>query len=78
MSMLVAVINFCIILLVLGLCFAVVIWVLGIIGVPVPMNVMKILGAIVFLIVLLWFLKALLGGGHFPSILTLPVHLLVP
>jgi len=67
--MLVAVINFCILLLVLGLCFAVVIWVLGVIGVPVPMQVMKILGAIVFLIVLLWFLKVVLGGGHFPSIL---------
>lgn len=71
--MLVTIINFCIFLLVIGLCFALVVWVLGLIGVPIPMQVMKIVGAIVFLIVLLWFLQAVLGGGHFPRLLMLPL-----
>ncbi len=64
--MLVAVITLCIWLLIIGLCFAIVVWVLGLIGVPVPMNVVKIVGAIVFLIVLLWFVQAIIGG-HMPS-----------
>lgn len=72
--MLITVINFCILLLVIGLCFAIVIWVLGIIGVPVPPQIIKIVGAIVFLIVLLWFVQAVLGGGHFPRLLAVLPH----
>ena len=60
--MLAAVISLCIWLLIIGLCFAIIIWVLGLIGVPVPMNVVKIVGAIIFLIVLLWFVQGMVGG----------------
>lgn len=67
--MLTAVISLCIWLLILGLCFAIVIWVLNLIGVPVPMHIVKIVAAIVFLIVLLYFVQAMLGGGHFPRLL---------
>lgn len=73
MSLAVMVINFLILLLILGLLFYAVIWVLGILGIPVPPKVLQILGAIIFLVVLLWFLKVMLGGGHFPSILMLPL-----
>jgi Flp pilus assembly protein protease CpaA len=31
---------------------------------------MQIIGAIIFLIILLWFLQAVVGGGHFPKLLT--------
>ena len=67
--MLTAVVTLCIWLLIIGLCFAIVIWVLGILGIPVPMNIIKIVGAIVFLIVLLWFIRAISIGGHIPSLL---------
>lgn len=66
--MLEVVITFCIWLLIIGLCFALVVWVLGLIGVPVPMQAVKIVGAIVFLIVLLWFVQAMLGGGSLPRL----------
>lgn len=66
--MLAAVISLCIWLLILGLCFAIVIWVLGLIGIPISPNVVKIVGAIVFLIVLLWFVETLLSGGSVPRL----------
>ena len=72
--MLVTVINFCLMLLILGLCFVLVVWVLGLIGVPVPDRAVKIIGAIVFLIVLLWFLQAVVGGGHFPRLLAIQLR----
>lgn len=72
--MLATVINFCIFLLIIGLCFAIVVWVLGILGIAVPLRIMQIGGAIVFLIVLLWFVQAVLGGGHFPHLLAILPH----
>lgn len=69
--MLAIVINFLIWLLVLGLVFYLVVWVLGLLGIPVPAQVIKIVGAIVFLLVLLWFVQTLMsgGGGHVPRLL---------
>lgn len=67
--MIVTVINFLIWLLVLGLVFYLVIWVLGLLGIPVPAQAIKILGAILFLVILLWFVQAMLSGGHFPRML---------
>lgn len=68
--MLVTVINFLIWLLVLGLVFYLVIWVLGLLGIPIPAQAIKIVGAIIFLLVLLWFIQAVLaGGGHVPRLL---------
>ena len=75
MSLAVMVINFLILLLSLGLVFFLVVWVLGILGIPIPPKALQILGAIIFLVVLLWFLKVVLGGGHFPSIMMLPMGL---
>ncbi len=67
--MLVLVINFLIWLLILGLVFYLVVWVLGLLGIPIPGQVIKIVGAIIFLLILLWFAQAVLGGGHFPRML---------
>ena len=69
--MLTAVITLCIWLLIIGLCFAIVIWVLNLLGIPVPMNIVKIVGAIIFLIVLLWFVQSVMSGGHLPRLLTI-------
>lgn len=65
------VINFLIWLLVLGLVFYLVVWVMGLLGIPVPAQVIKIVGAIVFLLVLLWFVQTLMSGGsgHVPRLL---------
>lgn len=57
-----AVIMFLIWLLVIGLVFWVVVWVLGILGIPIPPRVVQIVGAIIFLILLLYFLQAVMGG----------------
>jgi hypothetical protein len=49
------------------LIFALCVWVLrDILGIAIPMHILKIVGAIIFLVVLLWFIAALLGGGSFP------------
>lgn len=64
--MLAAVISLLIWLLVLGLVFYLVVWVLGLLGIAIPPMVIKIVGAIVFLIVLLWFVETLLGHGAMP------------
>jgi hypothetical protein len=67
MSILTAVIWLLIWCLVIGLVFALVVWVLrDILGLPIPMHVLKIVGAIIFLVVLLWFIAAVVGGGSFP------------
>jgi hypothetical protein len=67
MSVLTAVIWLLIWLLVIGLIFALCVWVLrDILGIAIPMHILKIVGAIIFLVVLLWFIAAVLGGGSFP------------
>lgn len=64
MSLLVAVIWLLIYCLIIGLVFALVVWVLrDILGIAIPMQILKIVGAIIFLLVLLWFVATLLGGG---------------
>lgn len=69
--MLVTVITFLIYLLIIGLCFALVVWVLGLLGIPVSQQAIRIMGAIVFLIVLLWFVQMVLSGAHPPRLLTM-------
>lgn len=67
MSLLVAVVWLLIYCLVIGLVFALVVWVLrDILGIAIPMHILKIVGAIIFLLVLLWFVATLLGGGGMP------------
>lgn len=75
MSFAIMILNLCLILLIVGLAAVVLIWVLGMIGVSIPPRVIQILGAIVFVMVLIWFLGAISGKGHFPTILALGVSI---
>jgi len=64
MSLLAAVVWLLIYCLVIGLVMALVVWVLrDVLGIAVPMHILKIVGAIVFLLVILWFVATVLGGG---------------
>jgi len=64
MSLLAAVIWLLIYLLILGLVFALVVWVLrDVLGIAIPLHILKIVGAIIVLLVILWFVATLLGGG---------------
>ena len=73
MSLVIAVAYFLLYLLLLGLCFALVLWVLRIIGVPVDPRVIQILGAIVFLLVLIWFVQTMMSSGSHPRLLLIPL-----
>lgn len=74
MSLILIVVNFCLWLLVIGLAFAIVMWVLSVLGITVPLRIMQLIGAIVFLLVLIWFLQAVVAGGaHPPRLLMLPL-----
>jgi hypothetical protein len=67
MSLLVAVIWLLIYCLILGLVFALVVWVLrDILGIAIPAPILKIAGAIMVLLIVLWFVATLLGGGGIP------------
>ena len=64
MSLMAAVIWLLVYCLIIGLVFALVVWVLrDILGIAIPMHILKIVGAIIFLLVILWFVATLLGGG---------------
>jgi len=66
-NLLAAIVWLLIYCLIIGLVFALVVWVLrDILGIAIPMHILKIVGAIIFLLVLLWFVAALLGGGALP------------
>lgn len=67
--MLEAVITLLIYVCILALVFYLVIWVLGIIGVPLPAQALRILWVIFALIVILMLVRLFLGGGMH---LTLP------
>lgn len=66
--MFVTLIWFLIYCLLIGLAFYLVVWVLGLLGIPIPPRAMQIVGAIIFLILLLWFVQAVMAGGHAPAI----------
>lgn len=70
--MLASVITFLIYLCLLAIVVYVIIWVLGIIGVPLPEKVIQLLWVIVGLIAILWLVQIVLGGGgpglHFPAL----------
>lgn len=68
MAILEAILVLCLILLLLGLAFFVLQWVLGILGITIPPRVMQILGAIVVVLVLIWFVQAIMGGGGLPRL----------
>lgn len=70
--MLPAIISFLISVCILALIIYLVIWVLrDIIGLPIPEKVIQILWVIVALIVILWLVQMVAGGGgnlHFPRL----------
>jgi len=70
--MLASVITFMIYVCVLALVIYLILWVLrDVLGLPIPAKVIQILWVIVALIVILWLVQMVLGGGgmtRFPSI----------
>ena len=69
--MLVSVITFLIYVCVLAIVIYLVLWVLrDVVGLPIPAKVVQLLWVIVALIVILWLVQMVLGGGGFrvPSI----------
>lgn len=70
--MLASVIMFLIWVCVLALIVYLVLWVLtDVVGLPIPAKVIQILWVIVALVVILWLVQLVLGGGgvHFPTAL---------
>ena len=64
--MLASVITFLIYLCIFALVIYLVIWVVrDVLGVPIPPKVIQILWVIVALIVILWLVQIVLGGGSF-------------
>jgi len=64
--MIATVITFLIYLCILALVIYLVIWVVrDVLGVPIPPKVIQILWVIVALIVILWLVQIVLGGGSF-------------
>jgi len=64
--MLASVITFLIYLCILALVLYLIIWVVrDVIGVPIPAKVIQLLWVIVALIVILWLVQMVLGGGGF-------------
>ncbi len=64
--MLASVITFLIYVCILALVIYLIIWVLqDVLGLPIPAKVIQILWVIVALIVILWLVQMVLGGGGF-------------
>jgi hypothetical protein len=64
--MLASVITFLIYVCILALVIYLIIWVLrDVVGLPIPEKVIQILWVIVALIVILWLVQMVLGGGGF-------------
>lgn len=62
--------NLLVYLLILGLVFAVIWWIIGVLGLPEPINrVVRIIFAVVVVIVLISVLLGLLNGVGFPRLL---------
>ena len=69
--MIASVITFLIYVCVLALVIYLIIWVLrDVVGLPIPPKVIQILWVIVALIVILWLVQMLVGGGgfHLPAL----------
>lgn len=74
--MLINILYFLAYCLLLGAVFWLAIWVLGLLGIPVPQRPMQLLGAALFLLMLIWFIQVTIGGGHVPRLLLIsPIRL---
>jgi hypothetical protein len=69
--MIAAVINLLIYICILAIVVYLIIWVLGIVGIPIPEKVVQLLWVIVALIAILMLVNLVLGGGglHFPALI---------
>jgi hypothetical protein len=63
MELIIAIIYFLIAVAVLVGVIWLVVWVLGQLGISIPPQIMKVVWVIVVLVVLLWLLQAVVGGG---------------
>jgi hypothetical protein len=67
--MIASIITLLIYVVILAIVVYLVIWVLGIIGVPIPEKVIQLLWVVVALIAILMLVNMVMGGGlHLPSI----------
>ncbi len=71
--MLVAVLYFLGYCLLIAAVFWLVIWVLGLIGIPVPMRPIQLVGAALFIFMLIWFIA---HWPAYPRLLLVPVQML--
>jgi len=68
--MIASIITLLIYVVILAIVVYLVIWVLGIIGVPIPEKVIQLLWVIVALVAILMLVNMVMGGGlgHFPAL----------
>lgn len=63
MSILMALLYLALIILCVGLGYIVVMWALGIFGIVIPPRILQVVFAIIIVLVLIWFIGDLVGGG---------------
>ena len=68
MTLALAILEFCLILLIIGGAFYVLVWVLGLLGIAIPPRVLQFIAAIVFILILIWVIQAVMGGGGLPRL----------
>lgn len=70
MSILLALLYLALIILAVGLGYYVVVWALGIAGIIINPRILQFLGAIVVVLILIWFVGEIMSGGglHMPSL----------
>lgn len=70
MSILLALLYLALIILAVGLGYYVVVWALGIAGITINPRILQFLGAIVVVLILIWFVGEIMssGGVRLPSL----------
>jgi hypothetical protein len=70
MSILLALLYLALIILAVGLGYYVVVWALGIAGITINPRILQFLGAIVVVLILIWFVREVMAGGglHMPTL----------
>ena len=58
------------IVLCIGLGYLVLMWALGLFGIVIPARWLQVIAAIIMVLVLIWFVSQIAGGGgvHFPQL----------
>ncbi len=70
MSILMTLLYLALLILAVGLGYVVVTWALSLVGIEIPPRILQILFAIVVVVILIWFIGQVVGGGgiHMPSL----------